>query len=117
MVYFWKCEMPRPRYWRALPLLTSSVVLLNPANPREPRRSRRKVLFFRSFMRVARIGSWLVREHCTFGALGESRVRSGVRATPFRNCHPERSEGSVFCGGLQIPHFVRDNNSKSIGDL
>jgi hypothetical protein len=21
---------------------------------------------------------------------------------PFRHCHPERSEGSAFCGGLQI---------------
>src|SRR5437660_6594377 len=28
-----------------------------------------------------------------------------------RFCHPERSEGSAFCGELQIPRFARDDNS------
>ncbi len=27
----------------------------------------------------------------------------------FMNCHPERSEGSASCGGLQIPRFARDD--------
>jgi len=27
-----------------------------------------------------------------------------------RLCHPERSEGSAFCGELQIPRFARDDN-------
>src|SRR5216684_1776607 len=30
---------------------------------------------------------------------------------PSVNCHPERSEGSEFCGELQIPRFARDDNS------
>jgi hypothetical protein len=25
------------------------------------------------------------------------------------SCHPERSEGSAFCGGLQIPRCARDD--------
>jgi hypothetical protein len=27
------------------------------------------------------------------------------------DCHPERSEGSAACGKMQIPHFVRDDNT------
>src|ERR1019366_7806425 len=39
----------------------------------------------------------------------ESRGRPVSQFT--RLCHPERSEGSAFCGELHIPHFVRDDNS------
>ena len=28
------------------------------------------------------------------------------------NCHPEQSEGSAFCCGLQIPRFARDDRSR-----
>src|SRR5208337_2062355 len=34
-----------------------------------------------------------------------------VAIAPFIDCHPERSEGSAFCRELQIPYFVRDDNS------
>jgi hypothetical protein len=27
-----------------------------------------------------------------------------------RFCHPERSEGSAFCGGLRIPRSARDDH-------
>ena len=52
-------------------------------------------------------------------ARDESRFWSGARASgvTFTNCHPERSEGSAFCGGLQIPRFARDDKMCWIAPL
>src|SRR5450759_5838309 len=44
----------------------------------------------------------------------------GESETPLSNpqfarlCHPERSQGSAFCGELQIPGFARDDNSLEV---
>ena len=50
-------------------------------------------------------------------ALAHRLAARGESETPLFNsqfarlCHPERSEGSAFCGELQIPRFARDDNS------
>src|SRR5208282_3101494 len=34
-----------------------------------------------------------------------------AQAILFKNCHPERREGSASCSQLQIPHSVRDDKN------
>ena len=58
---------------------------------------------------------WRNRRTRSSGRLLRRRERSGRRwprvgETLDLSCHPERSEGSAFCGELQIPRFARDDN-------
>ena len=46
-------------------------------------------------------------------SIQQAVAKVGARNLPLmpqRVCHPERSEGSAFCGELQIPRFARDDN-------
>ena len=49
-------------------------------------------------------------------ARGESETTL-ARPQFSRFCHPERSEGSAFCGELQIPRFARDDKSLEVSLL
>src|SRR6266849_1877115 len=48
----------------------------------------------------------------TKGARLDSRIVGG--GNHINICHPERSEGSAYCGKLQIPRFARDDNSGKV---
>jgi hypothetical protein len=50
-----------------------------------------------------------IERRVALGARGESE-NVLFNAQFARFCHPERSEGSAFCGELQIPRCARDDN-------
>jgi hypothetical protein len=74
------------------------------------------ICFGRVFWRRAWNRRQSVVQYCRASAVPVFGVISAADrrlVNQLKSCHPERSEGSAFCGDLQFPRFAREDNPKS----
>jgi len=65
----------------------------------------------KDFLRMFAYDYWANRECLAAMRAAEPVPEAAVLNSQLQILSSERSEGSASCGELQIPHFVRDDNS------